>query len=172
MTVSGRDRWSAVGLAAIALGYLLAGRGYALDTLATPGPGVFPLAGGLALLALAAWQFATAGRVARLPTGDARSASAPSDAAAALTTAEASAVAPGADVHETSRRLPLVMALVLILYAAALPVVGFLLASFILVVVAARLTGLPGWWRPAALALGVVAVSRVVFVTWLGVPLP
>jgi Tripartite tricarboxylate transporter TctB family len=173
MTVSGRDRWSAVGLAAIALGYLLAGRGYALDTLATPGPGVFPLAGGLALLALAAWQFATAGRVARPPTGDARSASAPGDAAVALTTADASAVAPGADVHETSRRrAPLVMVAVLILYAAALPVVGFLLASFILVVVAARLTGLPGWWRPAALALGVVAVSRVVFVTWLGVPLP
>jgi putative tricarboxylic transport membrane protein len=146
MTVSGRDRWSALGLAVIALGYLLAGRRYALDTLAAPGPGVFPLAGGLALLALAAWQFATAGRIARPPTADAR---------------------------EASRgRVPLVMAVVLILYAAALPVVGFLLASFVLVLVAARLMGLPGWWRPAALALGVVAVSRVVFVTWLGVPLP
>jgi putative tricarboxylic transport membrane protein len=155
MTVSGRDRWSAVGLAVIALGYLLAGRRYALDTLATPGPGVFPLAGGLALLAVAAWQFATAGRAPGPTTADRPAASGTADL-------------PGA----TRRRTPLVMAAVLVLYAAALPVVGFLLASFVLVVVAARLMGLPGWWRPAALALGVVAVSRVVFVTWLGVPLP
>jgi putative tricarboxylic transport membrane protein len=164
MTASGRDRWSALGLAVIALGYLLAGRHYALDTLASPGPGVFPLAGGLALLAVAAWQFATAGRTERQPTVDARGASGPTDAAAAQATAATSAAA--------LRRPPLVMAAVLVLYAATLPVVGFLLASFVLVVVAARLMGLPGWWRPAALALGVVAVSRVVFVTWLGVPLP
>jgi len=32
--------------------------------------------------------------------------------------------------------------------------------------------GLAGWWRPAALALGVTFVSHVIFVTWLGVPLP
>jgi len=173
MTVSGRDRWSAVGLAVIALGYLLAGRGYALDTLASPGPGVFPLAGGLALLCVAAWQFATAGRIARPPTADARGVSEPGDAGAALATAETSAVAPRADVHETSRRrAPLVMAVALVLYAAIMPVLGFLLASFVLVVVAARLMGLPGWWKPVALALGVVAVSRVVFATWLGVPLP
>jgi hypothetical protein len=155
MTVSGRDRWSALGLAVIALGYLLAGRRYALDALASPGPGVFPLAGGLVLLAVAAWQFATAGRSAGAPTAEAR------------------ATAHAADPAEVApRRRPLIMAAVLVLYAATLPVVGFLLASFVLVVVAARLMGLPGWWRPAALALGVVAVSRVVFVTWLGVPLP
>jgi putative tricarboxylic transport membrane protein len=142
MTASRRDRWSAVGLAVIALGYLLAGRGYALDTLATPGPGIFPLAAGLALLALAVWQLATAGRTA----------------------------AVGAPSPLT--RTPLIMAAALVVYAATLPVIGFLLASFVLVIVAARLMGLPGWWRPVALALGVVAASRVVFVTWLGVPLP
>jgi len=83
-----RDHWSALGLAVLALGYLLAGRRYPLDTLATPGPGIFPLAAGLALLALAVWQ------------------------------------------------------------------------------------GLDGWWRPAALALAVTAASRLLFGTWLGVPLP
>jgi hypothetical protein len=144
MTVSRRDRWSAVGLAVIALGYLLAGCGYALDTLATPGPGIFPLATGLALLAVAAWQFATAARVAPAAAG----------APSALT------------------RTPLIMAAALVVYAATLPVIGFLPASFVLVVIAARLMGLAGWWRPAALALGVVTASRVVFVTWLGVPLP
>ena len=53
---SRRDQWSAAGLAVLALGYLLAGRQYPLDTLATPGPGIFPLAVGLALLALAIWH--------------------------------------------------------------------------------------------------------------------
>jgi hypothetical protein len=145
MTGPRRDRWSALGLAVLALGYLVAGRGYPLDTLAAPGPGVFPLAAGLALLALAGWQLATAGRTVGRAV---------------------------ADPAEVTRRQPLVMAAGLVLYAAALPVIGFLSASFALVVVAARLMGLPGWWRPVALALGVVAVSRVVFVTWLGVPLP
>ena len=57
----GRDRWSAAGLALLAIGYLLAARRYPLDTLATPGPGVVPLGSGLALLALAVWLFVVAG---------------------------------------------------------------------------------------------------------------
>jgi hypothetical protein len=139
-----RDRWSAFGLAVLAVGYLLAGRRYPLDTLVTPGPGIFPLAAGLALLALAAWIFLAAGR------------------------APSAAASTGVPV----RRTQLTMAAALALYAAALPALGFLPTSFALVVVAARLMGLPGWWRPAALGIGVTVASRVVFVTWLGVPLP
>jgi hypothetical protein len=138
-----RDRWSALGLAVLALGYLLAGRRYPLDTLATPGPGIFPLATGGALLALAIWQFLAARRAGPDP-GD------------------------GGAVP----RAALNMSVVLALYAATLPVLGFTLTSFALVLVAARLMGLAGWWRPAALALGVTLASRAVFVTWLGVPLP
>ena len=138
-----RDHWSALGLGVLALGYLLAGRRYPLDTLATPGPGIFPLAAGLALLALAVWQFVSAGRSAPDP-------------------------ADGGGVP----RAPVIMSAVLVLYAAALPVLGFLLTSFALVIVAARLMGLDGWWRPAALALGVTAASRLLFGSWLGVPLP
>ena len=138
-----RDQWSALGLAVLALGYLLAGRRYPLDTLATPGPGIFPLAAGVALLALAIWQFLAARRAAPDPAGGC-------------------AVPPA----------PLIMSVVLALYAALLPVVGFTPTSFALVFVAARLMGLAGWWRPAALALGVTVASRVLFVTWLGVPLP
>ena len=138
-----RDQWSAVGLAVLALGYLLAGRRYPLDTLATPGPGIFPLAAGLALLGLAVGQLLAARRAAPDPAGG--------------------GAAP---------RAPLVMSAVLALYACTLPVLGFTLTSFGLVFVAARLMGLGGWWRPAALALGVTAGSRLLFGTWLGVPLP
>jgi hypothetical protein len=138
-----RDRWSALGLAVLALGYLLAGRRYPLDTLATPGPGIVPLVAGLVLLALAIWQFLAAPR------------SEPDPAAGG-----------------PRPRAPLIMSAVLALYAATLPVLGFLLTSFALVFVAARLMGLDGWWRPAALALGVTVASRLLFGTWLGVPLP
>lgn len=135
------DRWSAAVLAVVAVLYLLLGRRYPLDSLATPGPGIFPLAAGVALLAVAVWQFA-AGR--------------------------------SQPPREPSSRRPalLLMSVVLVAYAAFLPVLGFALASFALVAIAARLMGLPGWWRPAALALGVTAVSLLLFARWLGVPLP
>jgi hypothetical protein len=138
-----RDQGSALGLAVLALGYLLAGRRYPLDTLATPGPGIVPLAAGVALLALAIWQFLAAPR---------------------------SAPDPGA--RGPVPRAPLIMSAGLALYAATLPVLGFMLTSFALVFVAARLMGLGGRWRPAALALGVTVASRLLFGTWLGVPLP
>lgn len=138
-----RDRWSALGLAALALAYLSAGRQYPLDTLAAPGPGVFPLAAGIALLAAAVWMLAAVGRGGADADGDAP---------------------PPAP--------PLALSAALMLFVAAVPFTGFLAASLALVVVAARLMGLPGWWRPLALGTGVVLVARVVFVGWLGVPLP
>jgi hypothetical protein len=140
-----RDRWSAVGLALLATAYLVAGRGYPLDTLAVPGPGVVPLVAGLVLAALAVWQFATA----RRPEAD-------------------EAETGGAPLAFT----PLALAAILALYAATLPRLGFGLSSFALVFAAARLMGLGGWWRPTTLALGATLLSRVIFVTWLGVPLP
>ena len=141
----GRDRWSAVGLALLALGYLFAARRYPLDTLATPGPGIFPLMAGVGLLAAALWQLA----------GN----------AATPVASEPPTAPPG-------RAAPAITAIVLVLYAIAFPRVGFLASSFALVVVASRLMGLAGWWRPAALALGITAASHLVFARWLGVPLP
>jgi putative tricarboxylic transport membrane protein len=146
---SRRDQWSAAGLAVLALGYLLAGRRYPLDTLATPGPGIFPLAAGLALLAVAVWQFLAAGpRPVPAAAGE------------------------SIDDGGGGVRTPLIMAAVLVLYAASLPRLGFTLTSFVLVLVASWLMGVRGWWRPVVLALGVTVVSRLIFGVWLGVPLP
>jgi len=144
---SRRDQWSAAGLIVLALGYLLAGRRYPLDTLATPGPGIFPLAAGLALIALAVWQLLAARR--------------------RLAPSISSETSDGA-----TSRAPLIMIAVLVLYAATLPRLGFTSTSFVLVLVAARLMGLASWWRLVVLALGVTAVSRLIFGVWLGVPLP
>ena len=144
---SRRDQWSAAGLAVLALGYLLAGRQYPLDTLATPGPGIFPLAVGLALLALAVWQLLAGGRRPALA-------------------ASSEAVEVGIT------RAPLIMIALLVLYAVSLPRLGFTLTSFVLVLVASWLMGLRGWWPPVVLALGVTVASRLIFGFWLGVPLP
>jgi putative tricarboxylic transport membrane protein len=138
-----RDRWSAAGLAVLAAAYLVANLRYSLDTLAAPGPGVFPLAAGVALLVLAGWQVIVP---ARGPDRAAEVASRP--------------------------RNPLLMTGLLGLYAASLGVLVFLPSSFVLVLLAARLMGAPGWMRPAMLALGVTIATWLVFVVWLGVPLP
>jgi putative tricarboxylic transport membrane protein len=143
-----RDRWCAAFLALLALAYLLVARRYPVDTLATPGPGVMPVLAGFALLGIAIALFATSRRV-----GAARDAT-------------RAAGVPALDIK------PLILCAALVVYAVALPRVGFVVSSFALVVVASRLMGETSWWRPVALAVGVVTVSQLLFARWLGVPLP
>ena len=165
----GRDRWSAAGLALVAIIYLLAGRRYPLETLATPGPGIVPALAGLALLGAAIWLFVVAGSVS------------PARAAGGLPEIRVAPTRPTEPTlqhpAESAPRRPiqwpaLLMAGVLVLYAALLPRLGFVASSFALVVVSSRLMGLKGWWRPVALALGVTGAAYLLFARWLGVPLP
>ena len=153
-----RDRWSAAGLALLAIVYLMIARRYPLDTLATPGPGVMPLIAGAALLATAISHFIVAG--AARPARDVGGLS--ETGAAPTRPIEPSRV----------RRSPFVLAAALVLYTAVLPGLGFIASSFALVVLASRLMGARGWWGPVALALGVAAAARLLFARWLGVPLP
>jgi hypothetical protein len=128
----------------IAVAYLAANLRYPLETLASPGPGVFPLATGVALLLLAGWQLLVP---AREPERDTQ-------------------------IAGPRRHVPLLMIGLLALYAAVLGPLGFLASSFGLVLLAARFMGAPGCRRPAMLALGVTIAAWVVFVRWLSVPLP
>jgi hypothetical protein len=141
-----RDVQSAAGLGLVALAYLVASRRYPLDTLAAPGPGVFPLAAGALALVLAVGQVARA-----LVRGE---------------------DAPGARAPGAGGRRLAAMVVLLVAYAAAVGTAGFLASSVVLVFVSSRLLGQPGWLRPAALALGVTAAAWAIFVAWLGVPLP
>ena len=145
------DLVSAVGLAVLAGGYLLANRAYPLDTLATPGAGIFPLAVGLLMLGLAVAQALTAVR------------SRPDPAASPHVASEAGA---------PTRGRVLAMVVLLVAYAGAAGAIGFLTASFGVIVVSSRLLGARDWLRPVALALGVTVAAHVIFVAWLGVPFP
>jgi len=162
----GRDRWSAVGLAVLAIAYLLAGRRYPLDTLATPGPGVVPLTAGVALLATAVWLFIVAGFVG---AGSAR----PARDAGGLFEERVAPTRPTESLMQRPMRWTArALCVALILYTVLLPWLGFAASSFALVVIAARLMGAPGWWRPIVLALGVAGVAHLLFARWLGVALP
>src|SRR5262245_60427210 len=165
---SRRDRWAAAGLAALAISYLYAGRQYALDTLAAPGPGVLPLAAGLALLFLAGCQLIETGQRG---SGARRSSDADVESGEG---SDLTRAAEPANVREAwaRRRAPLLMSALLVVYAASVGALGFLSASGALVVLASKLMGVHGWWRPAVLALGVIVATHVIFVVWLGVPLP
>jgi putative tricarboxylic transport membrane protein len=158
----GRDRWSATGLALLALGYLLAARRYPLDTLTTPGPGVVPMLAGVALLAIAIWLFLGAGAASSIAPPARSGVSEPRPSSSGQPRSEPVSRTP----------LPWSLAVALVVYAAVLPRLGFIVSSFALVALAARLMGARGWWRPAALALGVAGAGYWLFGRWLGVPLP
>jgi hypothetical protein len=145
------DLLSAIGLAVAALAYLAASRRYPLDTLAAPGPGVFPLAVGLLLLGLSIGQAVRALRARTPPAAD------PSEDEPA---------------EERARFRVNALAALLVGYAAAIGPIGFLGASFLLVVLSSRLLGASDWLRPIALALGVTVTAHLIFVAWLGIRLP
>jgi len=171
----GRDRWSAVGLAFLALAYLVAARRYPLDTLATPGPGIVPVIAGVALVAIAIWLFVSSGRIGAPAISNRPPAIRTGLAHPATTNGlKEKGVAPTrpSEPSPVTRRSPLILSLALVLYVALLPRLGFIVSSVVLVVLAARLMGAPGWWRPLALALGVSALAYWLFARWLGVPLP
>jgi hypothetical protein len=141
-----RDLLSAGGLAVLAIAYLAANRAYPLDSLATPGPGVFPLAAGTLMLGAAVGQAVAAARARPAAT-------------------------PGPAEGAVRWRVVALMA-VLVGYPIAAAAIGFLTASFVVVLASNRLLGARDWLRPAALALGVIVAAYAIFVAWLGVPLP
>jgi hypothetical protein len=146
-------------LVVVAGAYLLANLRHPLDTLANPGPGVFPLAAALLLLALAAMQLGRAvGALVRargIPSSD-----------------PAAHAGGGADQAPANQRAPSLMMAILVGYLVVVSRIGFLSSSFVLVVLCSRLMGTRGWRGPIALALGVVLCCYLLFVVWLKVPLP
>jgi Tripartite tricarboxylate transporter TctB family len=57
-------------------------------------------------------------------------------------------------------------------YVALLPALGFLLGTAALILALTRLLGHYAWPRALAMAAGLALAAHVVFVVWLGMPLP
>jgi hypothetical protein len=120
-------------------------------TIAYPGPGFYPSVVGVFLVLTAAYCF---GR-AVLQAWTERSAEAPR---------------PPDEAGATKPTLQLLG--LLVLYAGALPYLGFVPAIFAFLLLAMRTFGYRNWARSVLVTAIIVAISWVTFVYWLKVPLP
>jgi putative tricarboxylic transport membrane protein len=71
-----------------------------------------------------------------------------------------------------SARRVVVMFMALALYVALMPVLGFLLATFLLALALVRMLATYSWTRTLLTTAGIAVGSHVVFQRWLGMPLP
>ncbi|HEY7678431.1 MAG TPA: tripartite tricarboxylate transporter TctB family protein [Candidatus Methylomirabilis sp.] len=153
-----REFRGGLALSALATAYLVYGARYPVDTLANPGPGIFPRAAGALVLALAAWQAVRAALALRRG----RPAGTPP-------------LGPGiADPppRQADERKPLLMVAILVVYLLVVSGLGFLASTAIVVMACTRLMGTPGWRTSILLALGAALGCYVLFEVWLKVPLP
>jgi putative tricarboxylic transport membrane protein len=120
-----------------------------VGTLRAPGSGFFPFYLGLLLILLAAIHLAQLWRGTRsLPGGD-----------------------EGAASRGSWQRVLLFLAAIA-LGTGLLPVLGYPLVAFLLMVLLLHILGVRGWSRLVAIALCTAGVCYVLFVRWLQIPLP
>lgn len=146
-------------LAIVGVAYLAYAARYPLDTLANPGPGLFPLGVGLLVVTLATWQVCLATRaLKRVRRGE----------------GPRGGGEPGEGVSEeaASEWKPALMVAILVVYLVGVRWVGFFASTGAIVLACSKLMGAPGWARPIILALGVLLGCYLLFEVWLKVPLP
>jgi putative tricarboxylic transport membrane protein len=141
----------AVILALFGAAYFLAAGDYPLGKMTSPGPGVLPRGLGIVFVALSLYLVGEGLLALRGKRNE-----------------------PVAATEEPKERVkaPLGVTAILILYAVLLPVLGFLIATFLAVFCAGRLLGLEGWVKPLSLAIATTALCFLVFGWLLDVPLP
>jgi hypothetical protein len=153
-----RDLRASLALVAVGVAYLAYAARYPMDTLATPGPGIFPRAVGALVAALAAWQ---AVRAALAQTARRSGEAHPPGSETA------DGAPPDADEWK-----PMLMVAIIVVYLLVVSGLGFLVSTGILVVACSKLMATPGWRSPVLLALGAALSCYVIFEVWLKVPLP
>jgi putative tricarboxylic transport membrane protein len=84
----------------------------------------------------------------------------------------ARATEPPAWPDAVNARRVVVMFVVLVLYVAVLPWLGFLPATVLFVLVLVRSLGTYSWTRSIVVTMAIAAGTHVVFKHWLGMPLP
>ena len=141
------------------VGFLFYDLKYPLDQWASPGPGVFPLAIGAALVVLAAWLLVQ--EVRKLKSQGAKE------------NDEGSRKSITA-LHQRSgaEAKPLFMIVVFIIYLLMVKWVGFFVSNFLFVIISSRLMGARGWGKPIALSTGINLFCYFLFVAWIKLSFP
>ncbi len=150
MTTS-RERAAGFVLLVGGAGFLVYAARYPIDTPANPGPGLFPLMVGAALVILAAIQV-----VRSIRKG-------------APAAAEEGADERPAGARETGAAL---MVALLVVYLLAVTRLGFFASTFVFVVAASRLMGARVWGKPLALSAGIAIFCYLLFIVWLKMSFP
>jgi len=139
--------------------FLLYDLKYPLDQWANPGPGVFPLIVGAALVILAAWLLA---QDARKPKAQGTKEN-DEGAKKSLT--------PFLQGNRGEAK-PLFMIAVFIVYLLMVRWVGFFISTFLFVIFSSKLMGTKGWRKPIALSAGINLFCYFLFVAWIKLSFP
>jgi hypothetical protein len=139
--------------------FLLYDLKYPLDQWANPGPGVFPLIVGGALVILAGWLLAQEVRKPK-PQGAEKSDGGPRKSIS------------GFLQGDRTEAKPLVMIAVFVFYLLMVRWVGFFVSNFFFVIFSSKLMGAKGWGKPIALSAGVNLFCYVLFVAWIKLSFP
>jgi hypothetical protein len=142
--------------------FLVYNRQYPFDTLANPGPGVFPLIVGAVLVGLGAWQIVE-DRMRPNPARDCEEKGLGSISIRSL---------KGCLQKDNAERSVLLMVGTLVLYLLMVKWVGFFFSNFLFVIVAARLMGAMDLVKPLVLSAGVNVFCYVLFEVWLKLSFP
>ena len=141
---------AAIFLIGFGFAYFLAATQYPLGKAASPGPGLLPCILGMIFIGLAAIQLITLWVGGKSENPGSKSSAG----------------------HILLSKTPVQVIGIMILYYALLPFLGFSLSTFLSLSLISRIMGLEGWVKPLLLAGLTVALSYLLFVVILDVPLP
>jgi putative tricarboxylic transport membrane protein len=153
-----KERLSSLVVILFGAGFLLYNVKYPLDTWGNPGPGIFPLMAGIALVILAAWELAR-------------------DVLKPASTRNEKSNVQGASLTETFRathgeRKIMLMIAIFVLYILMIKWIGFFVSNFFFVIIASRLIGARSWSAPVALSAGINLFCYALFDLWLKLSFP
>ncbi len=132
---------------------------YPLDTWANPGPGVFPLIVGVALVILAGRQVVQGLRKYKSQETEEK-------------LQERTRSLAGFYSKNMSETKALIMIGVFIIYLIMVKWVGFFISTFVFVIVSSRLMGALNWSGPVVLSLGIDFFCYCLFEIWLKLSFP
>lgn len=147
-----RDLISSLVLVAMGAGWVLYSFQYSMGAMDLPGPGLVPLFAGAILILLSVRLL--------LSALTASGTTAKKDAAVAL------------EAERRGYQKPVLMLAAMAIYIFTLGWSGYLLNTFLLVLLGIRIMGGRDWGKPLLVATGTAIITCLLFVSFLNVPLP
>jgi hypothetical protein len=141
--------------------FLAYNRQYSMDTMANPGPGIFPLIIGVVLVGLGVWQLVL--DWVRPAQSDCEEKGRGSISIRSLR---------GCLRKDNAERGVLLMIGSFIIYLLAVQWIGFFVSNIIFVVIASRIMGARNWGGPVALSAGIAVFCYFLFEVWLKLSFP